>query len=104
MKTQRYSNMADQQKSFDPSTAQNVPGTGDTYSLNMDAVNLDSDYNQRTHFDSTMAESPSKYVPSQDEFTFVSTSSPTSPSGSAQPGDVESVILFACMLMSCLDS
>jgi len=96
--------MADQQKSFDPSTAQNVPGTGDTYSLNMDAVNLDSDYNQRTHFDSTMAESPSKYVPSQDEFTFVSTSSPTSPSGSAQPGDVESVILFACMLMSCLDS
>ena len=96
--------MADQQQNFEPSTAQNVPGTGDTYSLNMDAVNLDSDYNQRTHFDSTMAESPSKYVPSQDEFTFVSTSSPTSASGSAQPGDVQSVIFFACMSKNCQDS
>ena len=86
--------MADQQKSSEaePSIAKTVPGVGDTYSLNMDAINLDSDYNQTAHFDSTMAESPSKYVPSKDEFTFVSTSS-MSPSSSAQPG-VESVIFF----------
>ena len=86
--------MAEQQKgSLEPSTFENAEINGDTYSLNMDAVNLDSDYNHTTHFGSSMAESPSKYVPSQDEFTFVATSS-TSPSGSAQPGGHRSVFIY----------